>query len=291
MKKTAVSSVFFRNVADGPGTDPFASAFGGLKDAVFFFYTSVKRITYSDQDHAGRANAGLYLNLASVRAGPETCFQRVFQKVGQDQAEIDLRYGEDDGQVQFHGERDPVPLIQQSVVGGHGVDSFVVAQIQTGVRDSVRGSGKVICEGIPLSVGGETLKNMNMMAHIVADLPGLGDGSAQIVIPRLLHGEQLIFQLETAVAVQRGSHVIEHGIKQKEQKQQGKAEDKVHVKEPFMGEQLQEGQQEQIQEDEKGRQDPEHIPRSGKGLILQKISGGVGGRIPCKQNGSPAHEV
>lgn len=187
MEKAAVPAAFFCNVADGPGTDPFASAFRGLKDAVFFFYASVKRITYSDQDHDGRANAGLYLNLASVRAGPETCFQRVFQKVGQDQAEIDLRYGEDDGQVQFHGERDPVPLIQQSVAGGHGVDSFVVAQI---------------------------------------------------VMPRLLHGEQLIFQLETAVAVQRGSHVIEHGIKQKEQKQQGKAEDKVYVKKPFMGEQL-----------------------------------------------------
>lgn len=210
MKKAAVPAAFFCNVADGPGTDPFASAFRGLKDAVFFFYASVKRITYSDQDHDGRANAGLYLNLASVRAGPETCFQRVFQKVGQDQAEIDLRYGEDDGQVQFHGERDPVPLIQQSVAGGHGVDSFVVAQI---------------------------------------------------VMPRLLHGEQLIFQLETAVAVQRGSHVIEHGIKQKEQKQQGKAEDKVYVKKPFMGEQLQEGQQEQIQEDEAGRiQNTYHVP-------------------------------
>ncbi len=210
MEKAAVPAAFFCNVADGPGTDPFASAFRGLKDAVFFFYASVKRITYSDQDHDGRANAGLYLNLASVRAGPETCFQRVFQKVGQDQAEIDLRYGEDDGQVQFHGERDPVPLIQQSVAGGHGVDSFVVAQI---------------------------------------------------VMPRLLHGEQLIFQLETAVAVQRGSHVIEHGIKQKEQKQQGKAEDKVYVKKPFMGEQLQEGQQEQIQEDEAGRiQNTYHVP-------------------------------
>ena len=130
------------------------------------------------------------------------------------------------------------------------------------------------------------------MAHFVPRLSCLFDGVFEIVEALLLHGKELVFLLKPRVAVEAVRHQPEDRVEPEKQRQKRDAEHHVALQHaPSLKRRLIARDHEQIQQDEHQRQNPEHIPRPRKIVVLDHCAHRVGRRIICRGHGQPADRV
>ena len=129
-----------------------------------------------------------------------------------------------------------------------------------------------------------------MVAHIVPGMARLLNGGAEAVVPRLLHGQEMVLPPQAVIAVQAGCHEVKEHIERQEQDQESKAEQEIELPQPslFQNPRIP-GDHGKVQTDEQKRHDPEHIPGLGKGFLFQKLPCGMGGGMPYGQDGQAAY--
>ena len=101
-----------------------------------------------------------------------------------------------------------------------------------------------------------------------------------VFIALLLHGKQLVFLLQSRVAVEAVRHQKEDRVEPDQQNEQRNAEDNVALQHAACIERRRIARDhEQVQENEHQRQNPEHIPRLRKVIVLDHCAYRVGRRI------------
>ena len=133
---------------------------------------------------------------------------------------------------------------------------------------------------------------IQVMPHIMPCLTRFLDGGFKVFVSLLLQGQQLILLPQSGVSIQTGRHQQEDCVEYKQQNQEGDAEDNIALKHPAGIERCRiDGNHKEIERDEHQRQNPEHIPRLRKIIVLNHRSHRMGRRIIGGSGDQPADRV
>lgn len=215
-----ISAVFFRSMAYGLQAHTLPRTLGGEEHAALLPDLPVISIFHGQQYHVAGMQMCLYPGLLPFGGSPQTGFHRVFKQVGQHGTQAAFRHRELRGQVEGKSDRDALFPVPHGKIAGHTVHGGIFTQAQISLRDAALYFVKICGKFCPIPLSGEALQKMEMVAHIVPRLPCLFNGSPEAVIPRLLHGQELVLPPQTVIAVQAGRHEIKEHIKQQEQKEE-----------------------------------------------------------------------
>ena len=91
--KLLSSSVLFCNVADRLDSHAVSGTLGRLENMIFLLYFPFKGIFHLDQEKVLMMKVNLCMDSPVERLCLQAGFQSIFQKVGEDQAHINLVYG------------------------------------------------------------------------------------------------------------------------------------------------------------------------------------------------------
>lgn len=90
-------------MADGLDTDTVSFSLGGQKYPVFFPDNSIIRVLNLNQCQTVSMQIGGQLDSAFGRCSTQAGFQRIFQQIREDQAQIDLVYWKTFRQIELYG--------------------------------------------------------------------------------------------------------------------------------------------------------------------------------------------
>ena len=123
-------------------------------------------------------------------------------------------------------------------------------------------------------------------------LPCFLNGRFQILIPLLLHIQQLIFPLQSGIFIQTGCHHQKNHIKTDQKDKQGDAKNDVPLKNPAdIKCVLIAWNHKKITYNEDKWQNPEHIPCPGKIVIFHHCTCRIGSRIIRSCRRKPADSM
>ena len=120
-------------MADGLKPDTVSFSLGGQKYPVFFPDNSIIRVLNLNQYQTVSMQIGGQLDSAFGRCCTQAGFQRIFQQIREDQAQIDLVYRKTFRQIELYGKWDLLPLRKCAVIPDHAVcrPVFTEMQLQT----------------------------------------------------------------------------------------------------------------------------------------------------------------
>ena len=232
---------------------------------------------------------GLYQNLPPLRGGPQAGFQGIFQKVGQHQAHIDLVCRKGLGQVNFGLEGDGALPGQGAVIAHDAVHRRIVGEPGVQIGNAADGLLQVFLDFFQVPGFGQYGELTEMMAHVVAGLPGLFNGRPEAFIALLLQEEEVVFLLQFGVFVQIVRHHQKHSVEQGQQAKQHQTHHEIDLQHParIQGDALLWGDI-QVQDNEHQGHDPEEVPGSGEIFVLDQCFGPVCGGIVGNGRKKPA---
>ena len=191
-------------------------------------------------------------------------FQSIFQKVGENQAHINLVYGNVGWQSCICLERNVLPFCQSGIMADHAVSRLVFTKMQVVVWNFTVCIGKVFFYFFQISLFSQGRKLQKVMADIVSCLPCLLYGRAKVLISCLLKGEKMIFLLKPCIFIQAVGHHKKHCVKQHENYKKHQADHNVALQNTSsIQSSLIFGNHKEIQTYKNQWQYPENIPGLG----------------------------
>ena len=137
ISEAAVSSAFFCNVADRLDSHSVSGTLGRLENMIFLLYFPFKGIFHLDQEKVLVMKVNLCMDSPVERLCFQAGFQSIFQKVGENQAHIDLVYGNVGWQSCICLERNVLPFCQSGIMADHAVSRLVFTKMQVVVWNVV----------------------------------------------------------------------------------------------------------------------------------------------------------
>ena len=143
ISEAAVSSILFCNVADRLDSHSVSGTLGRLENMIFLLYFPFKGIFHLDQEKVLMMKVNLCMDSPVGRLCFQAGFQSIFQKVGENQAHIDLVYGNVGWQSCICLERNVLPFCQSGIMADHAVSRLVFTKMQVVVWDFTVCIGKI----------------------------------------------------------------------------------------------------------------------------------------------------
>ena len=129
-------------------------------------------------------------------------FQSIFQKVGENQAHINLVYGNVGWQIGLCLERNVLSFCQSGIMADYAVSRLVFTKMQVVVWDFTVCIGKIFFYFFQISLFSQGRKLQKVMADIMSCLSCLLYGRAKVLISCLLKGEKMVFLLKPCIFIQ-----------------------------------------------------------------------------------------
>lgn len=130
-------------MTDGLKSDAVSFSLGGLEYATFFADDSVIGVFNLNQGQTVSMQTGGQLDSASGRRSTQAGFQRIFQQIRENQAQIDLVYRKTFRQIELHGKWDLLPLRKCAVIPNHAVCRPVFAEVHFKTWNSGNRTGEI----------------------------------------------------------------------------------------------------------------------------------------------------
>ena len=178
---------------------PFPVRLDDWENMIFLLYFPFKGIFHLDQGKVLMMKVNLCMDSPVERLCFQAGFQSIFQKVGENQAHIDLVYGNVGWQSCICLERNVLPFCQSGIMADHAVGRLVFTKMQVVVWNFTVCIGKVFFYFFQISLFRKGRKLQKVMADIVSCLPCLLYGRAKVLISCLLKGEKMVFLLKPCI--------------------------------------------------------------------------------------------
>ena len=120
---------------------------------------------------------------------------------GQYGTKAGIRHGKVTGQVKHEREGNPIFFVKQGKISRYTVHNRIFAKSKVAGGNIPLNFGQIVPDAFHVSLCGEALQDMEMVAQVMSGLPYLSGSDKEAVIPCLLHGKELVLQPEAVIAV------------------------------------------------------------------------------------------
>ena len=181
--------------------DAVPGAFGGLENGIFLLDFSIEGVLDLNEKKMRMVKADHYVDFPPGNIRLLAGFQSIFQKVGEDEAKIDLVDGKPGRQIDFGLEGNIFPLCQGGIVAEHTVHCLIFTEMKIRVGNFAGCVGKVFLDLFQIAVFCQGRQLKKMVADIVPCLTGFLNGGAEVIVAGLLERKKVIFLLKPCVSV------------------------------------------------------------------------------------------
>ena len=135
--------------------DAVPGAFGGLENGIFLLDFSIEGVLDLNEKKMRMVKADHYVDFPPGNIRLLAGFQSIFQKVGEDEAKIDLVDGKPGRQIDFGLEGNIFPLCQGGIVAEHTVHCLIFTEMKIRVgnfgqtAEENGGGYRAVPDGLP----------------------------------------------------------------------------------------------------------------------------------------------